>query len=99
MYLPLSEKDIRNIAMYIADELHAPLAAVNLLREVRRKANNLKDMPYIYREYRGEPHNETIYRAMPVKNYLVFYTICEENKMIEIHRVLYARMDVDSLLK
>ena len=98
-YLPIAERDIRGIAMYIAQELCAPVAAANLVREIRRKANNLRDMPYMYREYHGEPNNETIYRVMPVKNYIAFYTVCEERKTIEIHRVLYARIDFDALLR
>jgi len=98
-YLPVAEKDIRGIAMYIARELSAPAAAAKLVREIRRKAKGLRDMPYMYREYRGEPRNETIYRAMPVKNYIAFYTVDEKIKTVEIHRVLYARMDLDALLR
>ena len=98
-FLPIAEKDIRGIAMYIAYELSAPVAAKNLVREIRGKANSLRDMPYMYREYHNEPHNETVYRAMPVKNYIAFYTVCEERKVVEIHRVLYARMNLDALLR
>lgn len=97
-YLPVAERDIRNIVMYIAHELKAPEAAANLVREIRRKADNLRDMPYIYREYHGEPRNEVLFRAMPVKKYLVFYTVYEESKTVEIHRVLYARMDFNAIL-
>ena len=98
-FLPVAEKDIRSAAMYIAKELKAPMAAANLVREIRKKSNNLREMPYIYREYRGDPLNETVYRAMQVKNYIVFYTVIEERKTVEVHRVLYARMDFDAQLK
>jgi plasmid stabilization system protein ParE len=98
-YLPIAEKDIRGIALYIACELSAPVAAANLIGEIRKKANNLRDMPHISREYHGDPRNETLYRVMPVKNYLVFYTVCDESNTVEIHRVLYARMDLDALLR
>jgi plasmid stabilization system protein ParE len=97
-FLPIAEADIRGIALYIAHELSAPVAATNLIREIRGKANSLRDMPYMYREYFGEPRNETVYRAMPVKNYIVFYTVCEESKTALIHRILYARMNVEVLL-
>jgi plasmid stabilization system protein ParE len=97
--LPVAEKDIRGAAMYIALDLKAPQAAANFVREIRKKAQKLCDMPYMYREYHGEPRNETVYRAMQVKNYIVFYTVCEENKTVELHRVLYARMDISELLK
>ncbi len=98
VFLPLAEKDIRGAAMYIANKLKTPSAAVNFVREIRKKVHNLLDMPYMYREYPGEPRNETIYRAMPVKNYIVFYTVCEDSKIVEIHRVLYARMDLTAIL-
>jgi len=98
-FLPIADQDIRNAAMYIAIELKAPRAAANLAREIRRKAEKLRDMPYIYREYSGDPLNNSVYRAVQVKNYIVFYTVSEENKTVEIHRVLYARMDIKTLLK
>jgi plasmid stabilization system protein ParE len=86
-YLPIAKNDIRGIATYIAEELYAPSAALNLVREIRKKTDNLRDMPYMYREYHGNPRNETIYRAMPVKNYIVFYSVLEESKTISVHRV------------
>ena len=98
-FLPITQKDIRNAAMYIAVELKAPLAAANLVREIHKKSEKLRVTPYMYREYIGEPLNDIVYRAMQVKNYIVFYTVCEENKTVEIHRVLYARMDINVLLK
>jgi toxin ParE1/3/4 len=97
-YLPIAKSDMRGIAMYIAVELNAPLAAANLMREIRKKANKLLKMPYIYREYCGEPQNETVYKPMPVKNYIVFYVVNEESKTVEVHRVIYASMDIDFLL-
>ena len=97
-FLPIAENDIRTIAMYIARELSAPTAAVNLVKEIHRKASRLRDMPYMYREYRGEPPTETVYRVIPVKNYIVFYTVREESRTVEIHRVIYAKMDIDAIL-
>jgi len=98
-YLPVAEKDLRNAAMYIAIDLKSPIAAANLMRKIRKKADALRKTPYMYREYYGEPGNETAYRAMPVNNYLVYYVVNEDSKTVEIHRVLYVRMDVDALLK
>lgn len=97
-FLPIAKNDVSAIVLYIARELSAPKAAVNLAQEIRKRINRLRDMPYMYREYRGEPHTDTVYRAIPVKNYIVFYTVCEERKTVEIHRVLYARMDISTVL-
>ena len=98
-YLPIAKKDLRNAAMYIAHDLQAPMAAANLMRKIRKKADALRKTPYMYREYYGEPDSETAYRAMPVNNYLVFYVVNEDNTTVEVHRVLYVRMDIDTLLK
>ena len=98
-YLQIANNDIRSCALYIAEVRQAPTAAANLVREVRKKANNLRDTPYIYPEYHGEPRNEITYRVMPVKNYLVFYTVNEDSKTIEVHRFLYAGMDIATLLE
>ena len=98
VFLPIAHRDMRDAAMYIADELKSPTAAANLLQEVRRQADTLHDAPYIYREYHGDPQNETIYRVMPVKNHLMFYTVDEESKTVVVHRFLYGRMDLDAIL-
>ena len=91
-YLLVAEKDIQGIAAYIATELNAPIAAVKLVREIRRKIKNLCNMPYIYNEYRNGPQNVNVYRAMPVKNYIVFYAVREEKKTVTIHRVCYDKI-------
>ena len=38
------------------------------------------------------------YRSMTVKNYAVFYTVNEQEKLVEIYRVIYAKRDPDKQL-
>ena len=40
---------------------------------------------------------ETEYRALPVKNYLVFYVVKEDE--VEIHRIVYAKMDLGKIIR
>jgi len=50
----------------------------------------LKDNPYIYPEY-----SENInYRRMFVGNYIVFYKVNDEEKQIDIYRILRATWDL-----
>ncbi|ADG81060.1 hypothetical protein TherJR_0170 [Thermincola potens JR] len=34
-----------------------------------------------------------------VKNYAVFYVVREEEKIVEVHRIIYAKMDLTKLFK
>ncbi|MDI6602216.1 MAG: type II toxin-antitoxin system RelE/ParE family toxin, partial [Thermoanaerobacteraceae bacterium] len=47
--------------------------------------------------YYPEKSLENEYRVLPVKNYLVFYVVKEQ--VVEIHRVIYAKMDLSKVIK
>ena len=85
--------------IYITDQLKAPEAAINLLDELENSIARLSDFPYAYALYRPIRHMETEYRFIPVKNYTVFYSVKEPEKVVEIHRILYAKMDLNRLLR
>ncbi|MBQ7474418.1 MAG: type II toxin-antitoxin system RelE/ParE family toxin [Clostridia bacterium] len=46
----------------------------------------------------NEPWRSRGLRKLPVKNYLVFYTVDEEKKNIHITRIMYGGMDIDKRL-
>jgi len=97
-YLPLANRDIADAVNYIADELLAPKAALDLLDSLDKSISSLKDFPYSCRVYRPVKPLEQEYRIMPVKNYAVFYTVDEQKKLVEITRVIYAKRDLDKQL-
>jgi len=99
IYLPVAKQDIENIILYISDKLKAPKAAIDLLDELERSISLLREFPYAYRIYRPVKILEGEYRMLPVKNYAIFYVVREQEKIVEIHRVIYARMDLTKLLK
>jgi plasmid stabilization system protein ParE len=98
-YLSIAKNDVANIALYIADNLNAPKAASDLLDTFDASIEKLREFPYICRIF--EPHAtlEYEYRPLIVRNYIVFYVIFEDKKIVEIHRVLYSKMDLKKLLK
>lgn len=97
-YLPLANRDIADAVNYIADELLAPKAALDLLDALDKSISRLKDFPYSCRVYQPVKPLEQEYRIMPVKNYAVFYTVDEQKKLVEITRVIYAKRDLDKQL-
>lgn len=96
-YLPLALNDLRDITDYIADTLKAPKAAVDLLDVLEESISRLKQFPYSCKIYQPVSDTENEYRILPIKNYFVFYVVNEE--VAEIHRIVYAKMDLTRVIK
>ena len=97
-YLPIARRDITDIVNYIAETLAAPRAALDLLEALHESISHLKNFPYSCRVYQPAKPLEQEYRVMTLKNYAVFYTINEPEKMVEIYRVIYAKRNLDEQL-
>ena len=96
-YLPLAQKDLVDIIDYIADNLKAPKAAMDLIDALDSSIRLLQQFPYSYKVYQPIQPLETEYRILPVKNYLVFYVVTED--LVEIHRIIYSKMDIKNHIK
>ena len=70
-----AEQDLDDIAKYISTQLLAPLTADNMLDEFFDAISGLETMPYRH-PLVGDAFLASFgYRVMPVKNYLVIYTV------------------------
>lgn len=99
IFFPIAKQDITDIILYISDQLNAPKAAMDLLEALEHSISLLRDFPYAHKIYRPiKPLGED-YRMLIVKNYAVFYVVREEEKIVEVHRVIYAKMDLTKLFK
>jgi toxin ParE1/3/4 len=96
-YLPLAQKDLKDIISYIADNLKAPKAASDLLDVLDKSLIRLQQFPYSCKVYQPIEPLDAEYRMLPVKNYLVFYIVTEHE--VEIQRVIYAKMDIENFIK
>ena len=89
IYLPTTRKQLEDIVDYLAFELNAPDAALDLINEVDTAAKGLAEMPYRHPIYHTRFAVLEEVRWVPVKNYNVFYKVFEEEKTVEIRRVLH----------
>lgn len=96
-YLPLAGKDLADITTYIADHLKAPQAALDLLNALDESISSLELFRYAYKVYQPLKGLENEYRLLPVNNYAILYVVKEQ--VVEIHRVLYAKMDLTKIIK
>ena len=92
VYLPAARHQLEKAVLYIAEELCAPDAALELLEAVDAAVQSLKEMPYRHPIYPALWAVKREIRFFPAKNHNLYYTIDEEKHVVEIWRVLHQRM-------
>lgn len=98
-YLPSAYSDMVGIVRYISHELKNPIAAEQLAVELIEAADGIPAFPYanpVHMPIRPLKHE---YRKLLVHNYLMFYWVDEEKKLITVARVIYAGRNYDPQLE
>ncbi|MBR6710820.1 MAG: type II toxin-antitoxin system RelE/ParE family toxin [Selenomonadaceae bacterium] len=98
IYLPTARKQLEDIVDYIAAELAAPDTAFDFIDEVDKAIKSLAEMPYRHSIYHTSFAVLEEVRWISVKNYNVFYKVFEEDKTVEIRRVLLQLQDSENRL-
>ena len=93
-----AENDLRDIVRYIAAQLSAPLTALKMMDLVEEAIMGLAILPKKCSPVIDERLALMGYRKLPVKNYVVLFTIDEKAKVVDIERILYARRDWRQIL-
>lgn len=98
-YLPAAQNDLLEILKYIAVNLANKKAATEITKEIVAKIDGLAEFPYKNAVYNPIRPLNYEYRKLPVKNYLVFYRVDEDLKLITVVRLIYGRRNVNRILK
>jgi plasmid stabilization system protein ParE len=93
-----AENDLRDIVRYISAQLLAPMTAAKMMDAIEAAIAGLVDMPQKFPLVTDERLASMGYRKFIVKSYMVFYTIDEKSKVVDIIRIVYARRDWLQLL-
>ncbi len=88
-----AENDLRDIVRYIASQLSAPVSALHMMELLEEAMTGLTDMPQRCPLVADERLSQMGYRKLIVKSYIVFFSIDERNKVVDIERILYGRRD------
>jgi toxin ParE1/3/4 len=88
-----AEGDLGEIVRYIASQLSVPISALRMMELFEEAMEDLSDMPQRYPFVVDERLAQMGYRKLPVKNYIVFFSVDEKNKVVDIERILYGRRD------
>lgn len=98
-YLPVARKDMLEIVRYISRELQNPDAADRLAGELVNAVEGVLLFPYATPTYQPIRPLKHEYRKILVQNYLMFYWVDEEKKLVTVARVVYAKRDYGRLLE
>ncbi len=97
IYSPKSMADLKSIYRYIAFRLKSPSAARNQVNRIRNMTRSLDYMPARFSCADSEPLKNLGIHKAPVDKYIVFYTIDEKDKKVNISRVAYGGRDLKSI--
>jgi addiction module RelE/StbE family toxin len=88
IYLPKAVSDQADIKNYLSQ--FYPGTNKRFFSLLKKKIARLKTYPYSCPVYEDDPD----YRKLVVGEYLVFYTVDENTKIVKIHRLLHGSRDI-----
>ena len=94
-----AEEDLSEIVDYISDMLKNQKAANNLLEDFLKEKENLVGNPYMY-PLSDNPvlQSEGYHRFLFYRNFIALYLIDDEEKIVSIMRIFYAKRDYANLI-
>jgi plasmid stabilization system protein ParE len=75
----LYKEDVDSSYNYIKDKLEAPMAADNLIKEILEILHIIKENPKFRPLVQDKYLASLGYRAINIKNYIMFYIISDDN--------------------
>jgi len=92
-----AEYELDKILAYIANDLDAPQAAANFVKEVYECYDRLEYNPYIFEECRDPRLQREGYRRAVIKNYVMLYKIYDHGVVV-VHHFFYGGQDYGKLV-
>ena len=93
-----AENDLREIGNYITHELLEPETAKKIVNKIGAAIFSLEELPQRNSLVSDERLAHQGIRKIVVDNFIVFYIISEEDKILTIVRILYIKRDWMNLL-
>ena len=91
-------EDLEEIYDYISCHLQEPETAKKLCNRIISAVKTLEILPLRNSIFEKEPWLSRGLRRMPVKNFLVFYTVNEQKRTVTIIRIMYGARDIENHL-
>ena len=89
----LAKEDYKSIIRYIKDKLLEPNIAEKYAELIKNKINTLKYNPQKFAIIDFDMIKKYKFRKLIIKNYIAFYRINEDEKIVNVERILYGATD------
>ncbi len=93
-----AENDLHDIARYISAQLSVPTTVLKMMGIFEAAISGLVVMPQKNPAVTDKRLAMLGYHKLPVENYIVFFTIDEKSKAVNVERILFARRDWQRIL-
>lgn len=94
-----ARRQLQEIIRYIAEDLQEKRTAIRMLDTLEKELLSLSRLPNQVALTEEEPWNSAGIRKLPVKNYLVYFWVNEEQKQVQITAVVFGRRDQRTALQ
>jgi len=96
-FLPIFQEDLYEVTDYISNTLKIPSAAHRLLDDIEFAISKRLEMPLSFPKYQSSKLRKQVYYRINVKNFSIFYVVI--GNTMEVRRLLYAKKNIDELLR
>ena len=93
------DDDIDSCYFYIKDNLQAPMAAENLMKELYVKIDKVLENPFFRPLVQDKLLASLGIRSIGIKNYLLFYNVEEDINNINFITFMYGKRDWANIIK
>ena len=94
-----AEQDFDEILQYISVDLVNPAAAQNLGRKIFEQIDMVRAFPNSGTLVDNEFLSDKSVRKLSVDNYIIYYKVHYDEKMISVIRIVYGKRNLDEILK
>ena len=94
----IANDDLEQIYNYISNNLSAEMAVSNLIEEIECNIMRLADFPLSGSMVLDEVLQAKGYRKLIANNYIVFYLINEEERMVIVMRIIYGGQQYQDII-
>ena len=84
-----AKDDLKSIVLYIKNNLNEPAIANKYSKIIREEIKTLEYSPQKFAVIDDKSIRDLKIRKLIIKNYIAFYRVNEENKIVNVERILY----------
>lgn len=88
-----AKNDIKSIVLYIKNNLNEPSIANKYAKMIKGEIKTLEYSPKKFAIIDGDTIKDLKIRKLNIRNYLAFYRVNEEEKVVNVERILYGSSD------